>query len=58
MSDDVLVVRNARKVFPPNVVALEDASLNVRRGEVHCLVGANGAGKSTLLEDHRRRAWH
>lgn len=32
------------------VVALESASLAVRRGEVHALMGANGAGKSTLVK--------
>jgi ribose transport system ATP-binding protein len=32
------------------VVALDDASLNVRAGEVRGLVGANGAGKSTLVK--------
>ena len=46
----VLEVRNAAKVFAGNIVALESASLAVRRGEVHCLLGANGAGKSTLLK--------
>ncbi len=46
----VLAVEHAAKVFPGNVVALEDASLQVRAGEVHCLLGANGAGKSTLLK--------
>ena len=32
------------------VVALRDASLTVRPGEVHALMGANGAGKSTLVK--------
>jgi ribose transport system ATP-binding protein len=32
------------------VVALESASLRVRPGETHALVGANGAGKSTLVK--------
>ncbi|MES2664472.1 MAG: sugar ABC transporter ATP-binding protein [Pseudomonadota bacterium] len=47
---DVLTIRDVSKRFPPNVVALEAASLSVRRGEVHCLLGANGAGKSTFLK--------
>ncbi|WP_205880455.1 sugar ABC transporter ATP-binding protein [Lichenicoccus roseus] len=50
LDDIVLDVAGAAKIFSGNVVALEDASLSIRRGEVHCLLGANGAGKSTLLK--------
>ncbi|MEB0077181.1 sugar ABC transporter ATP-binding protein [Pseudomonas sp. CCI3.2] len=50
MNELALEIRHLAKRFPPNVIALTDASLTVRPGEVHCLLGANGAGKSTLLK--------
>ncbi len=49
MSDALIDLRNIRKEFS-GVVALDDISLTIRPGEIHCLAGENGSGKSTVIK--------
>jgi branched-chain amino acid transport system ATP-binding protein len=48
MSDNMLEVRGLTKRFS-GVVATDDLTFEVRRGETHAIIGPNGAGKTTLI---------
>ena len=50
MDEQILItMRNITKTFP-GVIALNDAQLTLRKGEIHALMGENGAGKSTIIK--------
>ena len=49
MAESILVVDNVTKTYP-GVKALDQVSLEFRKGEIHALVGENGAGKSTIIK--------
>lgn len=48
MDDYIIEMRNITKVFP-GVIANDNITLQLKKGEIHALLGENGAGKSTLM---------
>ncbi|MDB6178348.1 sugar ABC transporter ATP-binding protein [Paracoccus sp. Z330] len=49
MSEPLIELRNISKRFG-GVRALDDVSISIRPGEIHCLAGENGSGKSTIIK--------
>ena len=47
-ADNVIEMLHITKEFP-GIIANDDITLQLRRGEIHALLGENGAGKSTLM---------
>jgi len=48
MSDNLLSLKNVSKQYSGNRV-LKDINIELKKGEIHALIGENGAGKSTLM---------
>ncbi|MBN1778267.1 MAG: ABC transporter ATP-binding protein [Clostridiales bacterium] len=48
MSEYIIEMNGIRKVFP-GVIANDNITLQLKKGEIHALLGENGAGKSTLM---------
>lgn len=46
--DNIIEMLNITKEFP-GIIANDDITLKLARGEIHALLGENGAGKSTLM---------
>lgn len=48
MSEYIIEMNHITKRFP-GIVANDDISIQIRKGEIYAILGENGAGKSTLM---------
>ncbi|MFA9399212.1 MAG: ATP-binding cassette domain-containing protein, partial [Clostridiaceae bacterium] len=48
MENYIIEMLNITKEFP-GIIANENITLRLKKGEIHALLGENGAGKSTLM---------
>ena len=46
----LIELKDVTKIYPPDVVAVEDVSLRIYKGEILFLTGMSGAGKTTLIK--------
>lgn len=46
--NNIITISNLRKTFGENII-LKDINLNIKKGEIICIIGSSGSGKSTLL---------
>ncbi|MBD3197364.1 MAG: ATP-binding cassette domain-containing protein [Candidatus Lokiarchaeota archaeon] len=50
MSDNIIEVKNLTKIYEEGkVLAVDDISFNIKKGEIFALLGPNGAGKTTTI---------
>lgn len=48
--NDIVVVEHLRKLYGKDIVAVDDISFRVHKGEIFGFLGPNGAGKSTTIK--------